>query len=205
MEAVNLFLIEEYKSAIQLTFHVDNQRVQLTKFFITFVGIILGGFLALNNSEKSLFFMFSGFFFGSVLFFLWLIGAIIIAIMARLRKVQLEHFRIVLNIRKSFGNDDINFWNAVQLSELTIPKGPNWSSGTFYWMTLVIVINSSLIPLALSFCLDPYNTCYFFILGLSLFISIVILYILYFRLSKSNREINYNEIASVDILTARIE
>jgi hypothetical protein len=138
------FLIKEFENAATLTFHIDNLRNTLTGFFVTFAGLAAAGLAFLLKGEASfdlglpLPVLMAG-----LLAFLGVLGLACIKILSKLRGVQLEHFRIMNNVRKYFLRDDDNLWNVVQLSEKTLPK-PNRSSGTYYWLVIIMLVTSLL-------------------------------------------------------------
>ena len=136
------FLIKEYDSATKLTYHVDELRSKLTGFFITLGGLAAAAFTYILKSDTAkdgslnspmlvnIFILLSSF-----------VGTIVILIVARLRSVQLEHFRIVNNIRDHFLKKDKELWNVVELSAETLPR-PNRHSGSYFWLLLILLITS---------------------------------------------------------------
>lgn len=82
------FLIEEYKAASKLTFHIDELRNKLTSFFLSFAAIIVGlitFFLEdkLDNLEVEKFRWVA-----FIMFFVSFIGFIMVCILGKLRRVQ---------------------------------------------------------------------------------------------------------------------
>jgi len=135
------FLLKEYDSAVSLTFHVDDLRAKLTSFFVAFGGIAAAGLIVLLKGEAvaphwhpagvvSLLMALVGF-----------IGGMVICIVARLRRVQIEHFRIINNIREHFLKNNENLQSVVELSTETLPVA-NRRSGSYYWVLILIVISS---------------------------------------------------------------
>jgi hypothetical protein len=143
------FLIKEYESAVQLTYHIDELRNKMTIFYLTFTGvagvgmtILLKGEAADTLSDKAYGVM------GGLLLLISLIGMVVIQGMARMRRVQIEHFQIISNLRKIFLASDYDLWNAVQLSSKTVPT-PNRRSGTYMWLLMVMFISSSLFAISI--------------------------------------------------------
>jgi hypothetical protein len=68
-------------------------------------------------------------------------GGLVVAILARLRRAQIEHFRIMNNIREHFLGDDLPAWRVVELSRSTLPT-PNRKSGTFMWLLMILVVSA---------------------------------------------------------------
>lgn len=102
------FLFKEYESAQQLTFHLDNLRAKLTQFFVTFTGISIAGLTILLKGETtSSYFDHPEVSIVVLSFFTAIVGSLFVVIIARLRSAQLEHFRIVNNIRELFLGNDI--------------------------------------------------------------------------------------------------
>lgn len=139
------FLIEEYKSAAQLTYHIDQLRNQVTGFFLTFVGLAAAGLAILLKGEAA-----EGFFkkpegvIAMLLMTIAFIGVAVVCILARLRRVQIEQFRIINNVRQHVLQQDYKLWNVVQLSAKTLPM-PNRKSGTYFWLFIIILASSSLL------------------------------------------------------------
>jgi len=136
------FLLKEYETSAQLTYHIDTLRSRITSFFLSLGGVAAAGLTILLRGEAEE----SGFTIpeGVVAFLLLvaaLIGTIVVGIIGRLRRVQIEHFRIMNNVRKYFLKNDYKLWDIVQLSDLTLPI-PNHKSGSYLW-TLVIILVSS--------------------------------------------------------------
>jgi hypothetical protein len=137
------FLVEEYNSAVKLTYHIDELRNKLTSFFLIFTGIS-ASVLSLYfedkiknvniNQDSSLAF---------ILLFISFIGLIIIAILGKLRKVQFEHFNIINNIRIYFLREIKDYEKITILNTQTLPKESIYS-GSFMW-TLLISITASII------------------------------------------------------------
>ncbi|MCK4923112.1 MAG: hypothetical protein KAS71_18820 [Bacteroidales bacterium] len=143
------FLLEEYKSAVELTFHIDTLRNKLTSFFISISGIGITGLLLLlkkKNIESDLSDLNE---IVSILMFLvTIIGHLFICVLAKIRRVQLEHFGIINNIRKYFYEDSFDFWNASQLSIKTLPK-PVFFSGTYFWLLIIQILNVAILFLGI--------------------------------------------------------
>jgi len=143
------YLIEEYNSAVQLTFHIDSLRNKLTSFYMSFAGLAIAGLLFMlekksiiidsNVSSKLIAFL---------LLIISLMGHIFVCVLAKIRKVQLEHFRIINNIRSYFVKDDINLKNVIQLSSDTLPK-VTFTSGTYFWLLIILVLNSVIIAVSI--------------------------------------------------------
>ena len=142
------FLLREYDSAVKLTYHIDELRNSLTGFFVTFAGAAAAGLTLLLKGEAGQSFFKSP---STVVAILLLLVAsiqiIAVCILARLRKTQLEHFRIINNLREHFLGTNYHLWDVVQLSSVTLPK-PNRRSGTYFWTTLLISVGSYLLGFA---------------------------------------------------------
>lgn len=139
------FLFKEYDSATQLTNHIDELRNKLTAFYLTFAGVAVAGVAILikGETESKVFDKVEGLV-ATLLFIVALIGWIVVLGIARLRRVQLEYFRIINNIREHFLGSDYALWNRVQVSRRTLPT-PNRGSGSYMWLLLVILSSSSLL------------------------------------------------------------
>jgi hypothetical protein len=142
------FLMEEYKTAVQVTYHIDELRNRLTNFFLTFAGLAVAGLATLLRGEAA------NAFFGQpegvvaiLLMLVAFIGVVIVCILARLRKVQIEYFRIINSIREHFLQTDYDLWNVVQLSAKTLPR-PNRKSGTYFWLLIIMLASSSMLAAA---------------------------------------------------------
>jgi hypothetical protein len=141
------FLLKEYDAASQLTYHIDELRNKLTGLFLIFVGLAVGGLTLLIKGEAKD--LFEPVRLIALLFVvISLLGFLVVGILARLRKVQLEHFRIINNIRKHFLGSNATLWKVVELSEITLPLpqhlsgSANRSSGSYLWVLIIVFINS---------------------------------------------------------------
>jgi len=142
------FLLREYDSAVKLTYHIDELRNSLTGFVLTFAGVAVAGITLLLKGETV------GSLFKSppavvavLLLLVASIQVIAVCILARLRRAQIEHFRIINNVREHFLGTNYQLWNVVQLSSDTLPK-PNRKSGTYFWTALLISVGSYLLGFA---------------------------------------------------------
>ncbi len=198
LSAPEKYLFEEYKTAVKLTYHIDNLRNNLTKFFLTFGGVAVGGVTIilrgdgggnlLGGIERVI---------GILLLIVAITGVLIVGILARLRKSQIEHFRIINNIRKYFLGKDYELWNVVQLSGKTLPK-PNRLSGTYMWLLLIIVVNSYILALSIFLVTLRYDSILWpslnYIVYFAIFIvDIIIQDILYFKLSSTTKNYTYSD------------
>lgn len=139
------FLLKEYDSAAQLTNHIDELRNKLTTLYLTFAGVAVAAVAILIKGEtKSTVFDKVEGMVAALLFVVALIGWIVVLGLSRLRRVQIEYFRIINNIREHFLGSDYELWNRVQVSRRTLPT-PNRRSGTYMWLLLVILSSSSLL------------------------------------------------------------
>ena len=145
----NEFLLKEYDTAIQLTFHVDELRSRFTNLFITIAGVVAAviSLLLQENTNGNTFGKLEVVA-GIILILIALVGLLVIAVIARLRKVQLENLRITNNIRKHFLGNSYSLWNVVELSGDTLPM-PNMHSGTYYWSMVIMLLNSYTAALAI--------------------------------------------------------
>lgn len=142
------FLIKEYESATQLTYHIDELRNKLMVFYLTYSGVAFAAIAILFKGEaKNTLFEQVEAVVSFLLLIVALTGLVVIQGLARLRRVQIEHFRIISNVRKFFLEKDLKLWNLIQLSAKTLPQ-PNRKSGTYMWLLLVMLISSSLFSLS---------------------------------------------------------
>lgn len=155
MEQQDQFLVEEYKNANALTFHIDRIRNQQVSFFLTFLGIIIGGVVTYYKGDfKTSLHFDPDIFIGGLLCLGWLLGLVLVGNLGRLRRVQIEQFGIINNIREHFYKQQYYYWNIIQLSEKTLPQ-PNRKSGTYLWISSLMMLNSLLLPLAVYFLVLP--------------------------------------------------
>lgn len=192
------FLLEEYKNACHLTFHIDELRSKLTSFFLTFSSITVAVLLLLLKDDFSEIITFPPELI--VVSFLLLeafIGICIVLVLARLRKVQIEHFRIINNIRTSFLKNNYELWNVVQLSSKTLPT-PNKTSGSYYWLLMIVFVTSILLTVStyilLSSFINVSDMQFNILFSLLVFIlSIIVLHLSYFRNSTLPEQIIYSD------------
>jgi len=143
------FLMKEYETARELTFHVDELRARLTSYFITLAGVAVAGLSLLLRSAEA----------GEdqqlrvlvvvALAALTTVGFVIVLIIGRLRAVQLEHFRIMNNVREYFLQHDVLLWNVVELSRTSLPKKPRRSSGSYFWVAAIELLGATAAGIAL--------------------------------------------------------
>ena len=72
-----------------------------------------------------------------------LMGLLVIAVLAKLRSVQLEAYRIINNIRREFLTEAPHLWYVVEKSRYTLPK-PTMRSGTYFWILMVVLVSAAL-------------------------------------------------------------
>ncbi len=179
----------------QLTYHIDELRNRLTSFFLTFTGIAVAGLVVLLKGEASKsIFKNPELIISILLLIIAIIGVAVVCILARLRKVQIEHFRIINNIRQYFFQFDYLMWNTVQLSNKTLPT-PSRRSGTYYWLFIIMFVSSLLFATAAYlFVTHIINNEW----GISFFIAtsiivFLLLDVLYFYMAMPPPILNYSE------------
>ena len=135
------FLLKEYETAAQLTYHIDTLRDRLTAFFVTVTGIAVAGLSIVLKGETNAQTVSLATGVSATLFIVVaVLGGLVVAILARLRRAQIEHFRIMNNVREHFLGDELKLWDVVELSNQTLPT-PNRRSGTFMWLALILVVS----------------------------------------------------------------
>jgi hypothetical protein len=190
------FLIEEYNSAVKLTYHIDELRNKLTSFFLIFTGIS-ASVLSLYFEDKiknvkidqdsSL---------ALILIFISIIGLIIIAILGKLRKVQFEHFNIINNIRVYFLKGIEDYEKITVLNTQTLPK-ESLKSGSFLWTLLISITASIIFAISIYFFLIQNSHANSILLAsLSGIIYFSILNFIYLRFSRYDYK-NYAESAKM--------
>ena len=154
-ETTNRFLFEEYRAAKELTFHVDGLRAKVTSYFIALAGLALTAlsvlFSAVDRKENE----------GLIRWDVTLtslglavLGVLVVLIVARLRRVQLESFRIMNNVREHFLGGDVELWNVVELSRRTLPKPRRWS-GSHFWVASVQIVSGVGLAVGLYMLMTP--------------------------------------------------
>jgi len=190
------FLVEEYKAANELTLHVDNFRNKLTSFYLTFAGIALSGivFLFQNNivDAKTIYNMTD--LIGLLMMLVTVIGFLFIGVLARSRRIQLEQYGIINNIREYFIKNDVRYWNILQLSKYTLPKA-RYFTGTYYWVLIIMLLNAVICFIAvylMCYTINNILSLNAIIIGaLTILPSLVIQHIMYFTIANNFREIKY--------------
>ena len=147
-DTTNHFLFEEYRAAKELTFHVDGLRAKVTSYFIALAGLL---FSAVDRDDNE----------GLIRWDVTLtslglavLGVLVVLIVARLRRVQLESFRIMNNVREHFLGGDVELWNVVELSRRTLPKPRRWS-GSHFWVASVQVVSGVGLAVGLYMLMTP--------------------------------------------------
>lgn len=136
------FLLKEYETAAKLTYHIDTMRDRLTTFFVTVAGIAVAGLsIVLRSDTRDDRDALAVGVVATLFILVATLGGLIVVILARLRKAQIEHFRIINNIREHFLGDDTSLWNVVELSRVTLPS-PNRRSGTFMWLAAILAVTA---------------------------------------------------------------
>jgi hypothetical protein len=129
-------LLEDYKNAAQLTYHVDSLRDRLTAFFVAITGLTGAGLsIALKDDPAGPAVDIAT----ALLLLLAVLGVVVTLIVARLRSVQIEHFRIISKIRQHFYQDDAAIWAAVELAPGRVPR-PTHTSGSFMWFACIAIV-----------------------------------------------------------------
>ena len=151
------FLFEEYRSHDEHARHVDGVHNHLVSFFLTFAGLVSVG-LSLLLKESGITGVGKPQGFVGILFLLVAtIGVFVVCVVARLRKRQLEDFRIINKIRTHFlgvEQEDLQWWNVVEFSERTLPDPKSIKSGTFFRVMTIMLSSSAILGLSLYFLVD---------------------------------------------------
>lgn len=158
------FMFKEFEEASRITYHTDVMRNNLIGFFLSFIGVAVTILTILVKGE----WIGSSTIQGTtrieiklvsiaVIILIVALGVIAVLITARLRRTQLEYFRIMNNIRRYFYGEDLTFWNTVELCAMTLPR-PNRSSGSYYSLLSIIIVNSILLSFSIYTILSVINT-----------------------------------------------
>jgi hypothetical protein len=185
MKDLKVFIIEEYKTAIQLTYHIDLLRNKVTSFFLIFAGVVTGLMLSVFENKANSNFFDIDLTIGLVCCYVAIIGVIVILILAKLRRVQLEHFKIINNIRDFQKEDEVNPESRLRISNMLILNSdtlPNARlfSGTYYWLLLIIITGAVITGLGMYYLADR-NYCLSIISSIVYFI---FTHWLYFKMAK---------------------
>ena len=176
--AIDEFLFREYESARQLTFHIDELRNRLSSFYVALAGVTGTGLgVAATASESGTNVAQPG---GIFLILLATVGLIIGFILARLRSVQLEHFRIMNNIRARFLEHNPELWNVVELSVDTLPE-PRMTSGTFGWTVMIALATSSILATGVTLLRPHQCLCPAIVGAAALFVVMVVMHLFFAR------------------------
>lgn len=136
------FLLKEYDNASKLTFHNDELISKITIYYLTIAGFSATGLTIISKEvPSSIVLPQLHFLFMALLFVIYLVGLFLSMLISRLRKVQLEHFRIINNIRELYLQQDETLWNVLELSKYTLPT-PNRRSGVYFWYFTIALLNS---------------------------------------------------------------
>jgi hypothetical protein len=198
MEKKDIFLLEEYKSAVALTYHIDSLRNKLTSFFISLAGLAITGLiLILKKDINSPSISNINGLIALLMILISCIGHLFICVLAKIRRVQIEHFLIINNIRKYFLGQDLPLWNVVILSEKTLPK-PSIFSGTYYWLLILQILNTTILFIGVFLIWNNIEELFswygFFIFILISGVSIFLQNYLYFKIAKNSVHDVYTEV-----------
>ena len=192
------FLLKEYESAQKATYHADEMKSKVTQFFLIFTGFATAALTLLVKGEaQSTVFNKPEGALAMLILIAAALGSTFILIIARLRRSQIEHFRIINNIRSYFLKKEYNLWNIVELSAKTLPK-PNRFSGSYFWCLLInlstsyLYLLSTYIHLTKVFKFQNYIVA-FFICGFIFLFSVWIHDKLYFTAVKVSLPRNYSD------------
>jgi hypothetical protein len=194
------FLLKEYSTAIQLIFHIDELRYKLTTLFLSIASIGAAGITILVR-QNALQLTKSKIILGVFLFMAGIIGGLIVLILGRLRRHQIEHYRICDKIRNYFFKCDYTLWNIVEKSETTRPK-PITGSAPYYWLLIIIMVGSLMLGLSACFFILAYFQKYNIDIvwyqnvttfGIVFYISAILQRDLYFKKAASKQEPAYND------------
>ncbi|OFY39675.1 MAG: hypothetical protein A2X18_09700 [Bacteroidetes bacterium GWF2_40_14] len=191
------FLLEEYKTAVQLTYQMDSLRNKITSFFISIAGISIAGFLlVIKGKDESINISNLNEIVSIIMLIVAILGHLFICVLAKIRKVQLEHFAIINNIRKYFIELDYTMWNIVQLSDKTLPKARLFS-GTYWWQFVIQVINGFILYLGILLLFDLLEDIItwksFFIFCGTFIFSILLQNLFYFKIANGYLKVTYSE------------
>lgn len=144
------FLLKEYDSANELTFAVDELRNKISTFYGAFVTITFAGLglFVKSGDQQQTASQQLGASLPILTFTLGVIGLFVVRALGRMRAAQLEHFRIINNIREYFLKADAALWSAVELSRETLPGRPTRKSGSYMWAAMVIFLSAALLGCA---------------------------------------------------------
>jgi hypothetical protein len=145
---VEEFLLKEYDTAVELTNHVDNLRSEITRFQITFSGAAIAGILLIFDKESVKNIQDINLLLSIFLVITFLFGVLFVAVIARLRRSQLERYRIINKIRTHFLKGQQDLANVVELSSATLTHRPRFSSGSYFWILILFLLNGMLLCLA---------------------------------------------------------
>ena len=146
MTSEQQYLLKEFDLAVRLTYHIDDLRSRVSSFFLAFAGaggaalaILMKGDHADLLTEELL----AGLFLGVAV-----LGGIAVLFLAKCRRAQLEHYRIINNVRTHFLGSKYDLWNVVQLSARTLPRRPSRQTGAYVWLVQIILVTCALIAAA---------------------------------------------------------
>ena len=140
---VSDFLLKEYDAAKELTFEIDELRNKISTFYATLATLAVAALgLFVKSGDKPAHEQL-GYTLPVVMLAVGAMGFLVIRALARLRAVQLEHFRIMNNIREHFLADaeELELQSVVELSSETLPT-PNRRSGSYMWVAMVILVSA---------------------------------------------------------------
>lgn len=139
------FLLAEYEYLTESSFHTDKLRDQFIQYYLILVGVVLSIMVALPEIDAI---VVDPLIYGLASFLLFVVGAVLVAVMIRLRRVVWETYNGTALIKNYFLKhaaqpDDL--YNALLWDASTVPKEEKWYTATSLLAILVMLLNSSML------------------------------------------------------------
>lgn len=147
MNAAEEVLLAEYNHCLEVANHIDNHRNVLTSFFLTLNGgVLVAASLVLKGEVKNIIFGSAESFLAVLLLSVTVLGTLFVATIARMRRVQIERYRIQNGILDKLLSGELRAvvpYTDKRLGQDAGGSGMNKrTTGSYLW-TLAIVLPSS--------------------------------------------------------------
>ncbi len=155
MNAAEEVLLAEYNQSVEVANHIDNHRNVLTSFFLTLNGgVLVAASLVLKGEVNNTVFGSAESFLAVLLISVALLGTLFVATIARMRRVQIERYRIQNRILDNLLLGELRAvipYTDKRLGQDAGGSGMNKrTTGSYLWTLAIVLPSSALAGFAIS-------------------------------------------------------